>query len=428
MSENERKETEKVRLRDKIKNLWRKIDWRNPLHRWQLAFFIIVFLVLAFGGSYGALKATGTNQFCASCHVHPPEAISHELTTHKELYCTDCHVEPGLDNYLMSKVAASPKMYKVTLGEIPDPIFMKKEPIPNVTCQECHSQNRNVTASGDLIVNHNGHIDEGILCVTCHSGVAHGKVVERGLNESKDFDYWTEENGEEIISTEYTRPNMGTCIDCHIRYNEGETPWEDKYYSLSFPPDHEKNQSMAIYEVFERIKEQRENPKENQISMECATCHLEIDIPENHYKKNFVNNHGDDAVNAFDSCMTCHDQGKWQKNINQQSYTILFDSKQPNLEHYTPDVYVVQSLSKENSFCFSCHEERPDSHQTSSYWLTGHAKEVDSRQDVNRCLVCHDFDEAEDIVIEETDLVNLNITAPTNVTCGYCHRTGLDVE
>ena len=39
-----------------------------------------------------------------------------------------------------------------------------------------------VTASGDLKVNHKGHIDEGIPCITCHAGVVHAKMAARGIN------------------------------------------------------------------------------------------------------------------------------------------------------------------------------------------------------------------------------------------------------
>ncbi|MCD8511152.1 MAG: NapC/NirT family cytochrome c [Bacillus sp. (in: Bacteria)] len=104
MSDKEiKEEQEKVKFREKLK-IWKKIDLKNPLHMWKLIFFSIVFLLIAFGSTYGVFKATGTNSSCASCHIHPPEVVTHELTTHTELYCTDCHVEPGFDNYIMSKV------------------------------------------------------------------------------------------------------------------------------------------------------------------------------------------------------------------------------------------------------------------------------------------------------------------------------------
>lgn len=425
MSDKEiKEEQEKVKFREKLK-IWKKIDLKNPLHMWKLIFFSIVFLLIAFGSTYGVFKATGTNSSCASCHIHPPEVVTHELTTHTELYCTDCHVEPGFDNYIMSKVNGAYKMFLVTTGQTPDPIYMYKAPIPNETCYQCHSPNRRITASGDIIPNHDGHIEAGVLCVTCHSGVAHGKAVERGLVEHKDFDYWTEENGEELISTKYTRPNMGTCIDCHLKYNKGDEPWEDKYYSLSYPPQYESD-SFGILEVFDLIEKQLENPQEGQISMACETCHTEIVVPDSHNNDDFGIAHGEYALNKLDTCVDCHDQAKWQKDIQAVSMTRLLHLQQPNMDHYVPDIYVVQFMAKETLFCFTCHEVRPDSHQTIDIWLTGHAQEVASKQDVNNCLTCHNMDIAEEI--DDEILRELKIIPPTDVYCATCHRTGLAVE
>lgn len=423
---SEKREKEKIKLRDRMKNAWRNFSWKNPLHRWKFIFFALLFIVVGYFAFDTSLQATSTRAFCAGCHIMEPENVTHDLTVHAEFKCIDCHIEPGKMEYYKAKtIGAAPKAWYVTLGDLRNPIYMAKAPVSNAVCEKCHSENRDVTPRGDLIVNHQGHISEDILCVSCHSGVAHGKIVERGLNYHEDLDYWDMENGEHLISDASIRTNMGTCIDCHIRYNDGERPWEDKYFSLSYPPNYE-SQSFGLYETFEIMRNQEENLQEGQISHACSTCHTEWDIPENHNRKDFVNNHGDDAVEDFASCINCHDQAKWQKDLEQEYMEKILDPSRPNLEHYTPDINVVQSLSKENKFCFSCHEERPENHLTSDIWLTEHAVAVDNQHDVNRCLVCHDFDEAEEI--SEENLRDLNIQAPTDVTCGYCHRTGLAVE
>jgi cytochrome c-type protein NapC len=113
-----------------------------------------------------------------------------------------------------------------------------EEEISNQNCFQCHSKNRLVTASGDLKVNHKGHINEGIPCVTCHSGVVHAKISARDLNLAKDRSDWTDKNAEKLIEEKYLRPNMGTCIDCHDKVNKGEKPWLDPAYSV--PPNPEE--------------------------------------------------------------------------------------------------------------------------------------------------------------------------------------------
>ncbi|MCD8511779.1 MAG: NapC/NirT family cytochrome c [Bacillus sp. (in: Bacteria)] len=423
MEEKEKKKRLIGRLKDKLISAWKSFSWKNPIHRWQFLFFAVLFIVVGYFAFTTSLQATSTRAFCSACHIMTPENVTHDLTVHAEFKCIDCHIEPGKMEYYKAKtIGAAPKAWYVTLGDLRNPIYMAKAPVSNGVCQKCHSDHREVTPRGDLIVNHQGHIAEDILCVTCHSGVAHAKIVERGLNFHEDLEYWTMENGEHLVSDANVRTNMGTCIDCHIRYNYGERPWEVKYYSLSYPPGKYESQSFGLYETFEIMKKQEENLEEGQISHTCATCHTHWDIPENHNRRNFVNDHGDDALNELASCINCHEDAKWVKDLPQEDFEENLDPRR-DLAHYKPDIFVVSEMAKETKFCASCHEERPEGHLTSDIWLTAHADPVQTRDDLNRCLVCHDYDEA--VMITEEQFRDLNITAPTDVYCTYCHRTGL---
>ncbi len=75
-------------------------------------------------------------------------------------------------------------------------------------CLQCHSKNRLVSASGDLIVNHKGHIEEGVPCISCHAGVAHAKIAARGINTEEVRGHWTDRScrtndGKEILGTKH---------------------------------------------------------------------------------------------------------------------------------------------------------------------------------------------------------------------------------
>ncbi|WP_261177846.1 NapC/NirT family cytochrome c [Anaerobacillus sp. CMMVII] len=206
-----------------LKRTWswfRSINWIDPINRWKLLLVLIIaFFGIAFS-TYGALAVTSTQSFCNTCHEMAPENVTHYSTTHSELKCVKCHIEPGLPQTMKGKVMALKEVYRHVTRTQPNPIHVKHE-VRDVVCLRCHSENRDVTPTGDLIVAHDKHVNKDISCVTCHSGIAHAKVVERGLNTNDLFDYWEMENAEALVTLDYVRPNMGTCIECHQQYNEG---------------------------------------------------------------------------------------------------------------------------------------------------------------------------------------------------------------
>ncbi len=333
---------------------WRSIDWGNPMNKWKLLFFSIVAFIGIAGFSYGAVAGTSTTSFCAGCHEMSPEYVSHISTAHSEIKCTYCHIEPGFTNTIKGKVSAMTEVYHHVTRTQPDPIYATK-PVKDIVCLQCHSENRVITASGDLIVEHSVHINREIACVTCHSGVAHGKMVERGINTSDTYDYWTEENADKLLARQYIKTNMGTCIDCHDQVNRGNEPWLDKYYTVPIPANAFEGTIPTSNEILDTIIRNEENDLE--LSMECQTCHMEITIPNNHKLVDWNENHKEDAFNELPQCINCHQEEKWVKRLQPQSIAKLLEADGSNLENYVPDMNVVESVARETQFCFTCHSE-----------------------------------------------------------------------
>lgn len=402
-----------------IKRLWKRfksVNWKDPLNRWKLLFFLVLTFLGIAGGSYGAIAATSTNSFCSSCHEMQPEAVTHRVTSHSQINCVDCHIKPGIDNKLKSKVGAMKELYHHVTRTVPNPIYAHKK-VEDVVCIQCHSFNRMVTATGDLIVNHQGHIEAEIPCLTCHAGVAHAKVVERGLNTHDTYDYWIDDNAELLVSTAYTNPNMGTCIDCHDKVNKGERPWEDISYVMSSPPasltDGHKVEDKGYTSnlILQALGKQLVNVE---LSMACETCHLEVGTPLNHQKQKWNESHGNYALKELDKCLYCHEEAKWIKRVAATTIDeVLNPGSRPNLDFYVPDIFVVKNESRNSIFCFTCHTERPPGHVDSDEWLTGHANFAQTKDEKRRCYVCHDYEKDE------------SETATTDVYCMFCHRTGL---
>jgi nitrate/TMAO reductase-like tetraheme cytochrome c subunit len=425
-----------------IKRLWRKfrgIDWKNPLNRWRLLFAVLFFTVAMFGVGYGAIAYTSNPSFCKTCHEMAPEHVTFEASAHNQIKCTQCHIEPGPVNMVTHKIHSLKEVYYHIVG-VPDPI-VQTMPVKNVNCLQCHSENRLVSATGDVIVNHEKHIkDAGIPCITCHAGVVHAKAVERGINHTADLDYWTKENAEKLISKKYTSPNMGTCIDCHNKVNNGEKPWEDIAYSLPENThgkhDDKKEESghgakTATTEVKENdnlhseaaVKEHTQDiilqaigkqKKDVELSMACATCHKEVATPKNHDRKLWDQSHGDVAFKDLDKCMDCHEDSKWIKKLPKENIVDLINAK--DKEKYVANMLTVKNHSRENQFCSACHSKRPDGHVESEEWLTAHSSKAKTDGAKAECFVCHDNEKP------KTD--TKDPLAPTDVYCEFCHRTG----
>ncbi|WP_342433005.1 NapC/NirT family cytochrome c [Neobacillus sp. FSL H8-0543] len=427
--------------------LWQKIkniNWKDPINRWKLLFASLVAFIIIFGGGYGVISFTNSPTFCANCHEMAPEVTTHTASAHSEITCVQCHIKPGFVNMMTHKVISLKEVYHHVMG-IPEQIVQTEhEAVSDENCLQCHSKNRLVTASKDLIVNHKGHIEEGVPCISCHAGVVHAKMAARGINTEEVRGHWTVDVAEQMMEQKYLAPNMGTCIDCHDKVNNGEKPWKDVAYLVPPNAEHvekevkekttpatteatteeEATEAIAAHEektqevILQAIGKQTKDVK---LSMACETCHQRVKVPQNHRVANWNGDHGGTALQELDQCVDCHQDSKWIRDIPKEDLVSLLkmaEVKEEDKDHkYTANITVVREQSRINKFCSACHSERPESHAESETWLTSHADKAATPDLKAECLVCHDREKPK---ADATDLA----TAPTDVYCQYCHRTG----
>jgi nitrate/TMAO reductase-like tetraheme cytochrome c subunit len=404
---------------------------KNRTKRWSLLVTALMTMVAILGITYGTISYTSTPGFCATCHEMAPEHVTFQASAHNQIKCVQCHIEPGTKNLLVHKVKSLKEVYYHVVGA-PDPI-VQTVAVSNENCEQCHSRNRLVTATGDLIVNHKGHIKEEIPCITCHSGVVHAKVEERGINDSSTYVAWTDENAKKLMGEKFVKPNMGTCIDCHDQVNQGKKPWKDLAYSLpeinQGKKQEQKEENMTFKEtpemkagilarvlpentqkiMLEAMGQQQTDVK---ISMECFTCHQEINTPENHDSNNWSQRHGEFAVKELDQCLHCHQDSLWIKKLEKQDIgTLLTETKKKVT--YKQDLITVTNEARSNHFCSTCHTYSPANHQDRSTWLYDtHRRNSATAEERKRCFVCHDNDKPD----EKTE------NAPSDVYCDFCHK------
>lgn len=121
------------------------IDLTNPVHRARIVVFSVVttvFLVLTMVGSYQAFHITESNEFCGvMCHqVMTPEYTAYQNSPHARVDCVQCHIGPGADWFVRSKLSGAWQVYAVLTNSYELPI---DTPIENLrpamdTCEQCH--------------------------------------------------------------------------------------------------------------------------------------------------------------------------------------------------------------------------------------------------------------------------------------------------
>ncbi len=437
-----REDKKKVGLFRKLWQKVRNIDWKDPVTRWKVMFVSLIGLIVVGGGGWGVIQFTNSPTFCSSCHEMAPEYSTFTASAHNNITCVQCHIKPGAVNMLTHKMKSLKEVYYHVTG-VPEQIVQtESEAISNENCLQCHSKNRLVTASGDLKVNHKGHIEEGVPCISCHAGVVHAKIVARGINTEEVRGHYTEETAQKIMEKKYMAPNMGTCIDCHDKVNNGEKPWKDVSYLVPPNPEHvekklDENAKKTSTEpakegenaeeaatahdqktqdlILQAIGKQQKDVK---LSMACETCHKKVQVPKDHKTEGWNQSHGSTAIQKLDKCMDCHQDSKWIRDIPKEDLMTLLKMKEAKQEtgKYTANMTLVKDESRINKFCSACHSDRPPSHDKSNNWLTGHAQNGATAEQKAECFVCHDRDKPTGAADE--------IKAPTDVYCQYCHRTG----
>jgi nitrate/TMAO reductase-like tetraheme cytochrome c subunit len=233
------------------------IDLNNSRHRNATAlfgigsFFLLFFTVFA---SYHAYEYTDSNEFCGElCHeVMKPEYTTYQNSPHARVTCVECHVGPGADWFVRSKLSGAYQVYAVLANKYPRPI---PTPIKNLrpaqdTCEQCHWPQQffgaqQVKRTHFLEDEQNTRWDIHLLVKTGGGSPATGLAegIHWHMNISNRIEYIAADNGRQEIpwiratnletgeSTTYQSPDnplteeeiaaaevrIMDCMDCHNR-------------------------------------------------------------------------------------------------------------------------------------------------------------------------------------------------------------------
>jgi hypothetical protein len=113
-------------------------------------------------------------------------------STHARMSCISCHVEPGVKGFLSFSARSIPAFYSQLINGANETNLLEMP--TRKACQKCHTDYRQVSPNGDLLIPHRAHVEVlGVNCVVCHKDLVH-TANEQGFN----------------------RPEMETCLTlCH---------------------------------------------------------------------------------------------------------------------------------------------------------------------------------------------------------------------
>lgn len=134
-------------------------------NRWAIMFFVLLAVLVLYTGTAVSLKVTDSPEFCGNCHVMNEVARTHQMSTHANLSCNECHAPHDFLSKMPFKAYSGAKdVYMNTFGDIDDVIKAKDrtKAAINENCQRCHE-----------MTNMNVATDSKQYCFDCHRTVPH---------------------------------------------------------------------------------------------------------------------------------------------------------------------------------------------------------------------------------------------------------------
>jgi cytochrome c551/c552 len=121
------------------------LDFNEPRIRTRALVFIAltaVNIIILATATYKGVETMDSTEFCGqACHsVMAPEFTAYQRSPHASVQCVDCHIGPGADWFVKSKLSGTWQVIAVTFDLYPRPI---PTPVHNLrpareTCEQCH--------------------------------------------------------------------------------------------------------------------------------------------------------------------------------------------------------------------------------------------------------------------------------------------------
>jgi hypothetical protein len=361
--------------------------FKDPVKRPRFIIWTVTILLFLVAFVIVALGVTSTYWFCSSvCHSVQDDSINqYNRSTHAKVSCMVCHMPVGADpvTYVLHKAEALGELYLTATGKYELPLnkgsHLAMAGFTTTHCTQCHAlENRKVTPSAGIIINHEVHTNAGIRCTWCHNRIAHN--VDGYTPILKD-----PQTGE--LST--NNPNfisMDGCFRCHSLEDGAKIPGNcDACHTPEFdlkPADHKtegfmKEHGKAALEQEKKVEEAKaENakagegghgvsdptdtyplPKDISEVNSCYTCHAQKFCDDCHgvtmpHPADFRKTHGTGENINVNTCTTCHSKNACESCHHGEA--IGWKDYKPAASFISQHVEATRAVGA--TACFECHD------------------------------------------------------------------------
>ncbi len=172
-------------------NVWKVVSGKEKLTGRQLLLLAVFLIIAVLILSTWSVGYTARSEFCVTCHEMDHEYQTWLSSSHKNIACVDCHSGPGFQGLVKEKAKGMKEVYLHVTGNY-GPI---QADASEIYCYSCH-QDKVKTDTARTAVAKNPHtikhFDNGMNCLTCHSGIVHNEKLNLVL------------------------PNRESCATCHL--------------------------------------------------------------------------------------------------------------------------------------------------------------------------------------------------------------------
>lgn len=358
--------------------------FRNPAKRPQLVLWLGTAAIALALVAAGSVLGTSTNWFCTDpCHVvHYDNTLTFNDGSHVMQSCIACH-EPLNGSpltFVLMKLEVAPDLIPTILGTFHLPMNENHSvafAMPEEQCTQCHTmENRTLSPSAGLIMDHEAHAAEGITCVSCHNRVAHPEDdVTYVLEGDKKHEDWIGMDAcFRCHSLEAGAIAPGACAACHPADFDLVPPSHDAagwYAEFGESGGHaaaysEEASRVAAAEAWVASLPEIEKNETLDMGYEqtvntCYTCHAKqfctgchgVEMP---HPEAFVSEHGDAGRADPTVCAKCHARSEAEAEGTNFCNACHHPQGTPELPWIEQHFNAVKTDGANG--CFECHNPR----------------------------------------------------------------------
>ena len=225
-------------------------------------------------------------RFCSTCHGDRYQTWQN--ATHKNVTCTDCHINADTWDALRSRVGIIDKVIiKMGLSRDNPNITGFNDKPTDVSCDTCHKVKRAISPAGDLIIPHDAHTRiQKLACVDCHKKLVHSTASKKG-----------------------NRPSMLSCYSCHDG-KKAPNQCSACHTEKALPEDHKAADWLRIHSQVEAQDPAYCEGCHGWVKDFCAECHKRK--PRSHDKTWPQSHQVLITTDRKEGCAKCHGEQRCQ--------------------------------------------------------------------------------------------------------------------